>query len=51
MIGGSIITFSLAAALFALLFAMILTKRILKADPGNPEMQKISDATRDGAMT
>ena len=43
--------FSLLAALFALAFAMLLTKRILKADPGNPAMQKISDATRKGAMT
>jgi K(+)-stimulated pyrophosphate-energized sodium pump len=50
MIGGTMIAFSLIAALIALLVAMILTRRILAADTGNAMMQKISDATRRGAM-
>jgi K(+)-stimulated pyrophosphate-energized sodium pump len=51
MIGGNLIAFSLIASLIALLAAIILTRRILAADPGNERMQKISDATRRGAMT
>jgi K(+)-stimulated pyrophosphate-energized sodium pump len=50
MIGGTMIAFSLIAALIALLVAMILTRRILASDPGTSTMQKISDATRRGAM-
>jgi K(+)-stimulated pyrophosphate-energized sodium pump len=50
MIGGTLIAFSLIAALIALLVAMILTRRILAEDTGNAMMQKISDATRRGAM-
>jgi K(+)-stimulated pyrophosphate-energized sodium pump len=49
MVGGSLVAFSILAALIALLVAMILTRRVLAADPGSPEMQKISDATRRGA--
>jgi K(+)-stimulated pyrophosphate-energized sodium pump len=51
MIGGNLVAFSLIAALVALLAAIILTRRVLAADPGNERMQKISDATRRGAMT
>ncbi|UCE74685.1 MAG: sodium/proton-translocating pyrophosphatase, partial [Methanomassiliicoccales archaeon] len=50
MIGGSLVAFSLMAALIALLFSILLTRKILKADAGSPVMQKISDATRKGAM-
>jgi K(+)-stimulated pyrophosphate-energized sodium pump len=51
MIGGTLIIFSLIAALVALLFAILLTRNILQEDAGSPKMQKISDATREGAMT
>jgi K(+)-stimulated pyrophosphate-energized sodium pump len=51
MIGESLVMFSLLAALIALLFALLLSRRILRADAGSRKMQKISDATRRGAMT
>ena len=51
MIGGTLIAFALIAALIALLVAMALTKKVLAADPGSSEMQKISNAIRRGAMT
>ncbi len=51
MIGETLILFSVIAALIALLFAILLTRRILRADAGSPEMQKISNAIREGAMT
>jgi K(+)-stimulated pyrophosphate-energized sodium pump len=50
MIGGTLIAFSVLAALVALLVALILTRKILAEDAGNAAMQKISDATRRGAM-
>ncbi len=50
MIGESLVMFSLLAALIALLFALLLSRRILKADAGSQRMQKISNATRRGAM-
>ncbi len=50
MIGESLVMFSLIAALVALLFAMLLSRRVMQADPGSAKMQKISDATRKGAM-
>lgn len=43
--------FSLIAALIALLFALLLSRRIMKADSGSEKMQRISNATRQGAMT
>jgi len=36
--------------LLALGFSGYLATRIMKQDPGNEEMQKVSDATREGAM-
>jgi K(+)-stimulated pyrophosphate-energized sodium pump len=51
MIGESLVMFSLLAALVALLFALLLSRRVMKASPGSAKMQKISDATRKGAMT
>jgi len=51
MIGGTLILFSLLAALIALLFALLFTRRIMKADSGTKKMQRISNATRKGAMT
>ncbi|UCE38133.1 MAG: sodium-translocating pyrophosphatase [Thermoplasmata archaeon] len=50
MIGESLVIFSLLAALIALLAAIFLSRKILKADAGSSEMQKISNATRRGAM-
>ncbi|MEE8403747.1 MAG: sodium-translocating pyrophosphatase [Candidatus Hydrothermarchaeaceae archaeon] len=34
----------------ALIFSGYLTRKILKHDPGNAEMRKVSDAIREGAM-
>jgi K(+)-stimulated pyrophosphate-energized sodium pump len=51
MIGYTLILFSVIAALIALLFAILFTRRIMKADAGSEKMQKISNATRTGAMT
>ena len=36
--------------ILALLFSGYLITRVMKQDPGNEEMQKVSDATREGAM-
>jgi len=36
--------------ILALVFSGYLILRIMKHDPGNEEMQKVSDATREGAM-
>lgn len=36
--------------ILALLFSVYLTTRVMKQDPGNEEMQNVSDATREGAM-
>lgn len=39
----------LTISVLSLLFAVFLAVRILKQDPGTPEMQKIGDAIRQGA--
>jgi K(+)-stimulated pyrophosphate-energized sodium pump len=36
--------------ILAILFSVYLTKRVMAQNPGNEEMQKVSDATREGAM-
>lgn len=36
--------------ILALVFSGYLTGKVMKQDPGNAEMQKVSDATREGAM-
>jgi K(+)-stimulated pyrophosphate-energized sodium pump len=36
--------------ILAILFSLYLTGKVKKHDPGNTEMQKVSDATREGAM-
>ena len=36
--------------ILALLFSGYLITRVMKQDPGNEEMQKVSNATREGAM-
>jgi K(+)-stimulated pyrophosphate-energized sodium pump len=38
------------AGLLSLVFAGIFAKKVLKNDPGTPEMQKIADAIQEGAM-
>ncbi|MCL7415392.1 MAG: sodium-translocating pyrophosphatase [ANME-2 cluster archaeon] len=38
------------AGLLSLAFAGIFAKKVLKSDPGTPEMQKISGAIQEGAM-
>ncbi len=44
------LAFALVCAVLALLVAFSTSNRILKYRPGNAEMRKISDATREGAM-
>ncbi len=36
--------------ILAILFSLYLTRRVMEQDPGNEEMQMVSDATREGAM-
>ena len=46
----SLTFFPQAGGLIAILFAWYLTRRVMKQNPGNEDMQKVSDATREGAM-
>jgi len=39
-----------ALGIVALLFAAFLRSRVLRSDPGSPEMKKVSDAIQEGAM-
>jgi K(+)-stimulated pyrophosphate-energized sodium pump len=46
----SLIVLAPIGGILAILFSVYLTKRVMAQDPGNEEMQKVSDATREGAM-
>ena len=41
---------SISAGVFALLFAMVLASRVMKADQGNDTMRQIGRAIQEGAM-
>ena len=44
-----IILFALGSSVVAIIYALFLTTRILKASPGNARMQEISNAVKEGA--
>ncbi len=44
-----VILFALGSSVVAIIYAVFLTTRILKASPGNARMQEISNAVKEGA--
>ena len=46
----NIIYLAIGAGVFALAYAVLLTMRIIKSDPGSEQVQAIGEAIQEGAM-
>jgi len=47
---GDLIFLAPVAGVLALVFALFLAKRVMRQDPGTPEMKRIAEAISEGAM-